>query len=142
MPHWGPGLLENDAGDALRGEWQALSPRPGGHPQQPYIDASYRWAQAWTESSDGGGPDAWIALAVLQASVDYLDADVTLEALAAIDRGGAFEETDLSAEDQERRHSALRELRELLARTIGDEGTEDDLHRIAALGSRRTLGPT
>ena len=141
MPCWGPGLLENEVGEALRGEWQALSPRPGEHPLQPYVNASYRWVRAWRESGDGGAAEAWIALAVLEASVEYLDDDVTLEALAAIDRGAAFEEADLSAEDQERRHSALRELRELLARSIGNEGTEDDLHRIAALGSRRTLGP-
>jgi hypothetical protein len=142
MGYWGPGLLENDVGDALRSEWEALIARPGEHPHQPYINASYRWTIAWKASSDGGNPNAWIALAVLQASVEYLDEDVTLEALAAIDRGATFVEADLSAEDQMLRHAALRELRELLARTIGDEGTEDDLHRIAALGSRSTLGPS
>jgi len=140
MRYWGPGLLENDVGDTLRAGWEALTPRSGEHPLQPYINTSYRWTSAWKAGGDGGSPEAWIALAVLQASVEYLDDDVVLEVLAAIERGSAYEAGGISPEDQQCRYAALRELRELLARTLRDAGTEDDLHRIAALGSRRTLG--
>jgi hypothetical protein len=128
------GLLENDVGDALRGVWEDLASRPGEHPLQPYIDATYRWTAAWKTSGDQSGPHAWLALAVLQASVGYLDDDVTLEALAAIDGGTADgRDARLPRELGERRERALIELRELLARSVNDEGTEEDLRRIAAL---------
>jgi hypothetical protein len=127
---WGPGLFENDVGEALRAEWEELTPRPGDTPLQPYMTTSQRWTKAWKRDGDQGTPHAWLALAVLQASTEFLDDDVTLEALAAIDRDDA----NVPPELREDRRRVLRHLRELLVGLLNDDGTEEDLRQIARLG--------
>src|SRR5688500_9965078 len=74
----GAGLLDNDIGDGLKAEWDGLRARPGESPIQPHLNASIRWTAAWKASGDHGNSHAWIALAILQASVGFLTDDVTL----------------------------------------------------------------